>query len=219
MNRGPRLVATGLHHDGSVAVVAAIVPWLVIVAGGCGDTAAVRPGDIRSYEVARPPAPEPRRSLATEARGGLRLRYTAPEGWSDRGGSGLRLATLVINAGEEEKGYEVTVIPASGSLRSNLDRWLGQLEPGLPPEELKPLADDALAAARAIAVGEAEATIVLLEDRAARAASDADGEAILAAMIPVDGGASLFVKFKGPAAVARREQEAFSRFVSSIRWN
>ena len=42
--------------------------------------------------------------------------------------------------------------------------------------------------------------------------------AILGAMIPGGGGASLFVKFKGDADVAARERERFIRFVSSIRW-
>ena len=53
---------------------------------------------------------------------------------------------------------------------------------------------------------------------AAAAGPDAAGQAILGAMIPVDGASALFVKFKGDAAVARREREAFARFVSSLRW-
>jgi hypothetical protein len=50
------------------------------------------------------------------------------------------------------------------------------------------------------------------------AKADAEGEAILGAAIPLDGNRSLFVKFKGPAAVARRERDNFIRFVSSLRW-
>ena len=59
----------------------------------------------------------------------------------------------------------------------------------------------------------AESTILLLLDDAQE-----NPQAILAAMIPLDASTSLFVKFKGPATVARTIREPFNAFVRSIRW-
>jgi hypothetical protein len=196
----------------------ASVAILTLAAPGCDDPAAIRSGDIRSYEL-----PRSRETVAARpgppAQRGLQLTYETPIGWQDRGHSGMRLATLVIEDGQT--GHEVTVIPASGTLRANIDRWLGQLVPTLAEADRGQLADEALGAAETVPVGDREATVVLLADAAAAAprADDAAGEAILAAMIPLDGSAVLFVKFKGPIEVARREREAFDRFVASIRWN
>jgi len=191
---------------------------LTLAALGCVEPATIRSGDIRSYDL-----PRSREAVAARpslpARGGLELAYETPVGWQDRGRSGMRLATLVIEDGEQ--GHEVTVIPASGTLRANVDRWLGQLAPALAEDDRGRLADEAVGSAETVPVGDREATVVLLADAAAAAPQDEDaaGEAILAAMIPLDGSAALFVKFKGPIDVARREREAFNRFVASIRWN
>lgn len=228
------LSAPAAGRRGSRAVVAvgfAGCAACLLTAAGCADPAAVQPGDIRTYTAARSAESSPARpaSPATAAAaprtagspgsrpGGLRLRYEAPEGWTDRGGSGMRLATLVIGGAEQP--HEVTVIPASGTLRANVDRWLGQLEPDAAAEALGPRAEAALEAAEKVAIGDVEASVVLLLDDAAAAGPDSEGEAILGAMIPLDDSASLFVKFKGPATVARRERDNFIRFVSSIRWN
>jgi hypothetical protein len=37
-------------------------------------------------------------------------------------------------------------------------------------------------------------------------------------MIPLDASTALFVKFKGPAAVAHTLRDPFTAFVRSIRW-
>lgn len=207
-----------------IAAVMAAMPSLV----GCQESAAVLPGDVRQYTIPRPAsigrtapdrasaAPGVGLSSGPESVGGLRLQYDVPDGWTDRGAGGLRLATLVI--GEPSGADEVTVIPAAGTLASNVARWQGQLEPDQEPAVAESVAREAIDAADTIDVDGVPATVVLLLDEAARAAPEADGQAILAAMIPLDDTASLFVKFKGAAAVARRERERFVEFVTSIRW-
>jgi hypothetical protein len=193
----------------------AITRWglFLLAAYGCNDPAALQPRDVRTYmapSTQTTPAKAPPRPSAD---GRLSLAYEVPDGWTDRGATGMRLATLAIGGGDRE--YEVTVIPAAGTLEANVSRWLGQLDASATPESLLEKTTRFLAAARKLPVGEIEATLVtLMEDTA----KDAD-EVILGAMVPLDESASLFVKFKGPAEVARRELEAFSRFVSSIRWN
>lgn len=182
---------------------------------GCGRATDVMPGDIRTYTVARPAGggltAAPRPPAAASA-----LRYRVPDGWVDRGASGMRLATLAI--GDPADGLEVTVIPAAGTLRSNVERWHGQLASAATAEDKATAVDRALAAAETIDVDGTAATLVALFDATSAADPAAPGEAILGAMIPVDEASSLFVKFKGDAAVARRERDAFRGFVSSLRW-
>jgi hypothetical protein len=123
----------------------------------------------------------------------------------------MRLATVTI--GDPVEGREVTVIPASGSLRNNVERWQKQLA-GDDATSVADAVDRALTDAETVDVDGTEATVVLLV-----AAPAADGEAILGAMVPLDDTSSLFVKFKGKADVALRERSNFTRFVSSLRWN
>lgn len=200
----------------SPPAIALLVSSLV----GCGHDAAIQPGDVRTYRVPRAAdvaTAVPRGKAAQESTASPRVRYDLPEGWTDGGGgSGLRLATLLIGAGDMQQ--EVTVIPASGTLESNVARWVGQLDASTDEPRRQKAAAEAIAAGKVIDVDGSQATVVLLLDPAATAGDDA-GEAILGAMVPVEGAASLFVKFKGRADVARREQENFHRFVSSLRWN
>lgn len=126
----------------------------------------------------------------------------------------MRLASLAI--GPPGVG-EVTVIPASGTLESNVARWVGQLDEAADETTRNEKAAAAIAAAEAIDVDGTKAVSVLLLDATAESA-DTGGQAILGAMIPVEGSSALFVKFKGDAGIARRERENFSRFVASIRW-
>lgn len=193
--------------------------WVFLAAGlaaaGCEDPARLRPGDVRVYEAAKDRAVSPpvTEAAPAPAPGGLAIRYEAPPGWTDRGASGLRLASLAI--GPPDNGHEVTVIPASGSLEANVSRWLGQLDPAADAAALAERTTAALAAAEKVEVDGVEATVVLLAPAAEAAA---ESEAILGAAIPLNETGSLFVKFKGPATVARRERDKFVRFVSSIRW-
>lgn len=173
----------------------------------------IRPGDIRTYVVPRETVATAVRSAEPTRPARPPLRYEAPAGWTDRGGSGMRLATLEI--GGQGSGHEVTVIPAAGSLEANVARWLGQLDPAASPEVLAERAAAALGSADTVDVDGVKATVVaLLGEHDA----SPDAEAILAAVIPTDDSSALFVKFKGPAGVARRERDAFVRFVSTIRW-
>ena len=219
-----RAVALRATSGGVLGVFAAVC--------GCEPATAIRPGDIRTYTIpkdaepaaivaapspANPQTAPPDGSGRTESPPGpttsgdraSAIRYEVPEGWNDGGASGMRLATLFIGAPADKR--EVTIIPASGTLAGNVERWQGQLEAAAAPAAL------AEKAAAAIAVDGTTATVVLLRDAEAEADAEA-GQAILGAMIPVDESRALFVKFKGDAAVAARERERFARFVSSIRW-
>jgi hypothetical protein len=203
---------------------------LTALVAGCGRAADIRHGDIRSYTLPRRQAAalSDAAGRSSGGDGGLpRLSYEVPEGWRDRGGGGIRLATLTI--GEPAASHDVTVIPASGTLEGNVARWQGQLEPGQEPGAAAEAVAAAIAGAEVVEAAGLVATVILLLDEVALTAadqpadslSDPDGEAILAAMLPLPGepagGAALFVKFKGPSAIARREKGRFMGFVKSLR--
>jgi hypothetical protein len=202
----------------SLSPLAIVMIVSASIAGGCQNDAAIQSGDIRTYQTPRV-ATAPllsRNATPPPASAAPKVGYELPVGWTDEGAGGLRLATLLIGSGPERQ--EVTVIPASGTLESNVARWAGQLDEAADEPQRLQAAADAIANAERIDVDGSQATVVLLLGPAATAGDDA-GEAILGAMVPVEGSSSLFVKFKGRAAVARRERENFNRFVSSLRWN
>lgn len=196
-------------------VVAGSLLVVIACSGGCTPDQAIRPGDVRSYAVPKDAEPAAiaaaGRSAADEPRAAGRadaIRYDVPEGWTDGGASGMRLATLLI--GDPADKHEVTVIPAAGSLAGNVERWQGQLDGTDDPESLKAKAAAAIEAAETVEAAGGAATVVLLRDET--------DQAILGAMIPLAADRALFVKFKGDASVALRERDRFRQFVSSIRW-
>lgn len=199
--------------------------WLIpaLLAAGCEPAAAVRPGDIRSYTAPKPattPVMKPPSAVAAGPASSSppNLRYEVPDGWVDRGAGGMRLATLTI--GEPSAGREITVIPASGTLRSNVERWQKQLTAEADPAAVAQAVDRALNAAETIDIDGTKATVVMLCDNLAAdpAESGDTSQAILGAMIPLEDSVALFVKYKGEAAVARQEKARFLKFVSSLRW-
>ncbi len=205
----PRRVAAGL------AVAAAMV-------AGCRAESEIRPGDIRRYTAAREKL-APASALAKLGRPAApaaapRVTYTLPDGWSEQSGpAGMRLATLAI--GDPAAGQEVTIIPAAGTLRSNVERWQKQLDADASAEAIAETVDRALAEAGSVDVEGRKATVVLLE-AAAPAGADAESgatEAILGGILPLEGGKAVFVKFRGAVEVARRERSNFLKFIASLR--
>ncbi len=202
------------------AVAVAAVGGLL---AGCTAESAIRPGDIRRYtapkEKIAPAAAlaEMGRPAGPAAAQPPRVRYTLPEGWSELAGTaGMRLATLAI--GDPADGQEVTIIPAAGTLRSNVERWQKQLDAGALPEAIAQAVDRALAEAGSVDVEGRKATVVLLEAAPAEPTdSDKPAEAILGGVLPLEDGKALFVKFRGGADVARRERANFLKFVASLR--
>ena len=126
----------------------------------------------------------------------------------------MRLATLAIGDGED-RGQEISIIPALGTMRSNVERWQKQLDKDASAEEIADLVDKAMAKAGSVDVQGQKATVVLL----AQASADGgeDSESILGGMLPLDESKTLFVKFRGPVEIARKEQKKFIAFMASLR--
>ena len=195
---------------------------LMVVAScvsGCGPDAAVKSTDIRRYVVPKEKtlsaddiAQANRQTSGREP--ARQVDYTLPEGWTEVSGpSGMRLATLAI--GDREDGQEISIIPALGTMRSNVERWQKQLDKDASAGEIADLVDKALAKAGSVDVQGQKATVVLL----AQASVDGgeDSESILGGMLPLDESKTLFVKFRGPIEIARKEQKKFIAFMASLR--
>ena len=207
------IVASDVIPCGYIGVVALLVCVL-----GCGSDTAIRSTDVRRYS-----APKEKTLSADDiAQAGRQtsrpqqsrqIDYTLPEGWTEVSGpSGMRLATLSIGG---EEGQEISIIPASGTIRSNVERWQKQLDEEASSEEIANLVDKAMAKSGSVDVQGKKATVVLLTE--ATSNDEKDMESILGGMLPMDDNNTLFVKFRGPTEIARKEQKKFIAFMASLR--
>ena len=192
---------------------------------GCGPDTAVRSTDIRRYVAPKEKTLSAEKiaqaekmaqaSRQTTARGrSKQIDYTLPMNWTEVSGpSGMRLATLAIGDGENSQ--EISIIPAAGTIRSNVERWQKQLDEEASDEEIAELVDTAMAKAGSVDVRGQKATVVLLTQSVDD--DEKDAESILGGMLPMDESNTLFVKFRGPAEIARKEQKKFIAFMASLR--
>ena len=195
---------------------------LMVVAAcvsGCGPDAAVKSTDIRRYVVPKEKtlsaddiAQANRQSTGlTPSR---QINYTLPEGWAEVSGpSGMRLAALAIGDGKD--GQEISIIPASGTNRSNVERWQKQLDKDASTEEIADRVDSAMAKAGSVDVQGQKATVVLLTQSVDD--DEKEAQSILGGMLPIDESNTLFVKFRGPTEIAQKEQKNFIAFMASLR--
>lgn len=207
------IVASDVIPCGYIGVVAVLVCVL-----GCGSDTAIRSTDVRRYSAPKEKTlsaddiaqAERQTSRPQQSR---QIDYTLPEGWTEVSGpSGMRLATLSIGG---EEGQEISIIPASGTIRSNVERWQKQLDEEASSKEIADLVDKAMAKAGSVDVQGKKATVVLLTE--ATRNDEKDTESILGGMLPMDDSKTLFVKFRGPTEIARKEQKKFIAFMASLR--
>ncbi|QEG43244.1 hypothetical protein [Roseimaritima ulvae] len=131
------------------------------------------------------------------------LHYEAPEGWREGRKGGMRLATLDI--GEGDTAVEVTFIRAGGDLRSNVGMWVGQV------------AGDAEMVDEVVEAGEDITVDGQPAKRLFMAGEGDDAQAIDIVVVESEAGLPLFIKMKGPEAEVRKQQEAMTRLIESIK--
>jgi len=154
------------------------------------------PGAMPGGEL--PPPPRPAAKAA--------LKWTAPKGWTETQGSGMRFATLTppaAGAGKAE--VSVVVLPgAAGGELANVNRWRGQI--GLPP-----LDDAALAAARAAV--KAKAGTVAVYDFTSL--GEVKSRMVTGLLATADGN-TWFFKLMGDADPVGKAKPAFMRFLETL---
>ncbi len=159
-------------------------------------------------ESAAPPPSLPPMMASRPAAAGA-LGYDTPPGWEKIPATGMRVAAFKINDGS--RSAEVTVIPLSGQaggLRDNVNRWRQQI--GLGPITDEQLRKEAKPIQSADASG---FTVDLLGPESAGDKRQRTLGAIL-----LHGGQSWFIKLQGPFDLVGKQQDAFEKFVRSIRF-
>lgn len=182
-----------------------------------------REDEIRSYrevtyssqpaaaEAAAPapaatPASAPGAMSGTVPTAGLKLAWTAPEGWVEQPARAMRLATL--KAGEAE--CVLSAFPGdTGGEEANLRRWLGQLN-------VEPTAEMLMAiSAGAVPFKTQGGWDGRLFDLGRALPADATS-GMRVAILPVSG-QSVFVKLSGPPAALQAQAAALESFCKSLR--
>jgi hypothetical protein len=133
------------------------------------------------------------------------LKWTAPAGWQEKTGVGMRKATFTISgANGAAAELAVTAFPGDvGGDLANLNRWRGQL--ALPPVTEAEFAG-------AVTRLKVNGLTVTLADITG---GGDNPQRLLGAMVP-HAGATWFFKLTGPAALVAAEKPAFLSFVQTL---
>ncbi len=169
---------------------------------GAGFDVPFSPGAAMPSGGAMPPNPAAATTLSDL------VKFTVPEGWKPGKMSSMRLAAFQV--GENNRTAELTVIPATGDVLANVERWLGQVYPeGAPEGELD----------RVIQAGQDVTVDGRMGKRFFVKGSGDVPVAIDGTVVPQEDGASLFIKMTGNAEVVAGESERIGQFLESLKVN
>ncbi len=140
------------------------------------------------------------------------LHWTAPEGWRETAGSGMRLVTFSLDRGGQTGLCTLVRLGgAAGGLEANVRRWLGQIQVPEPPASAwKDFLD------RQERVRSAGGFDGVITDLTVLGPQEPDVPSMLAGLFMLEH-ETLFVKLTGPLALLRAEREAFASLCLSLR--
>ena len=202
----------------SSVVLVAVLP-VVFAGSGCRDNQVEYRVVPRETAAAPAPSGAPHGPMGPMAAAqGPVLEWTAPDAWTAKPASEMRLASFSFTSPEgEEADISVFSFPdAAGGLVPNINRWRAQVG-------LDPIANDAPeTSATARKIAGIDAWVV---DFAGEPKSDAPTMSgtppptgltrIMGAIVPLDG-KWWFFKVMGPDAVVRGQRENFEQWIASI---
>ena len=152
------------------------------------------PGGMAGTQLPPPPRPT----------GNGALKWSAPKGWTETQGSGMRFATLTPPGGGKAE-LAVVVLPgAAGGEPANVNRWRGQIG-------LQPLDDNALAGLRKAV--KCKAGTVSLYD------FTSEGQVksrMISGLLATSDGNTWFLKLTGDAEAVGKAKADFMRFLESL---
>ena len=143
------------------------------------------------------------------------LRWIAPEGWLERRGSGMRVATFK-NA-DQQNPIEVTIVALGGNaggIAANVVRWMQQIN--LETPDAVDLATFIKSQENLTTAAGLTATMVDLTEWQAKASSDTPS--MIAAIID-RGSSQIFIKMTGDKKAVIQNRDAFKSLVQSIGVN
>lgn len=139
--------------------------------------------------------------------------FTRPAGWDwVESASPMRKAQLKVNSEDKKTSAEVVFFHfgtgQGGDTKANVDRWLGQFQE--PKEKLNPRTADVAIAGRKVTFVEADGTY--MDGPPLGQKTPRSGYTLLGAIMESDEG-NVFIKFTGPAALAKTSHPAFRKMV------
>lgn len=175
----------------------ALLPLFLLAA-----LSACQKDEISVRRVAKEDAPAmPGAAAAAPARG---VRWTAPAGWAQKAGAGMRAATLVPPPSAGKAEVTVVVLPGDvGGELANVNRWRGQIA-------LPPLAAADLAAARTAVVSPLGSVSVY-----DFTSGGTPRTRLVAGLIRVDG-STWFFKLMGDEKAVAADKPAFVRMLGGL---
>jgi hypothetical protein len=178
--------------------VKALLPWLLLAS-----LAACRKDEI-SVRVEAKEAPASALGASPAAARPHGVRWTAPRGWKDLPGAGMRVATLQPPASSGKAEATVTAFPGGvGGELANVNRWRGQIA-------LPPLAEaDLPAARRSVRCPLGEIAVYDFTGGGAKPTR------LVAGMISVRG-TTWFFKLMGDAPAVAADKPAFLRLLEGL---
>lgn len=131
------------------------------------------------------------------------MTFTVPDGWTPGPLKPFRRISWNVNAGGQSA--EMYISQAGGDVSANINRWRGQagLSPISDPAELQKTIEK-------VDVDGVTGDLVVLQ-------GNDPAKAMLGAIV-VQGGNNWFFKMTGPAAGTPEQQDAFRKFVTSVKF-
>jgi hypothetical protein len=181
-----------------------VLAALVVLAAGCGRD------DIRAYQaprdepvVARPAAPE-------EAGARPPVPWTVPDGWEERPGAGMRVASYAVKA-PDGRSADISVVALEGGAGGeleNVNRWRNQVG-------LDAIGESGLSGTRTV-VPAGSRQVTLYEMAGDKPVLDGKYRArTLAAILPA-GEMTVFFKMTGEDALVAAERPKFLAWLKSV---
>jgi hypothetical protein len=143
------------------------------------------------------------------------LQWKAPDGWTDAGTKGIRLANFTAGPAGEAECYVTILSGTGGGVAMNVNRWRAQFG-------LADATEQEIAALPKINVLGSEAVLVDVEGKldgqsdGVHAAGDSKDAYRLLGAIAVRPNDAVFVKMTGPSAVVAAERDKFVAFAGSL---
>ena len=180
----------------------------MLLLGGCGP----REPAWRTYEEVAVPDPTAQASPVAASGAAVPLKWTAPAGWIEEAGSGMRLAAFSIRrSGGTGVCTMITLRGPAGGLEANVRRWIGQL--GLPEPPADELAAFLARQERFRCQGGFDGVRI---DLTGFKGQPPGAASMLGAVITL-GDSTLFAKFTGPAGLLKEERSSFAALCGSVR--
>lgn len=163
------------------------------------------PEGMSLEELGLSPAP-------SEASAEKKVVWTLPEGWSEKLGTGMRLATFNTPDNALE-GSVISLAGMAGGLEANVTRWMGQISlPTMGAEELHQFIEG-----QSI-VQTGEGRDVQLVDLSSLQSGDENPSSMFAGVIASEG-ETIFIKFSGAWSAIEKNREKIIKLCQSFELN